>query len=186
MIYPGTTVYYSTAAPYAPAQVPVYSLPVEAPSGSVDASPEPMLPGIAIEPMPNEAAPATNEPSTALSPTDVEPALPEPIGDDPAVAPQPDVTPAATSADVVPAGPFDALTAASSADGAPTNEYAVKAALSWLTSTATTSPANVVDLEAFRNIAKWLWSPLLGFVGGLVALRLYHRREREGQTAAAR
>jgi uncharacterized membrane protein YdjX (TVP38/TMEM64 family) len=81
----------------------------------------------------------------------------------------------------VPAEPFDALTAASPAYGAPTNDYAVKAALSWLTSTVATSPATVVDLEAFRQIARWLWSPLLGFVGGIVALRLYHRREREGQ-----
>jgi hypothetical protein len=37
--------------------------------------------------------------------------------------------------------------------------------------------ANIVDLESFRLIARWLWSPLLGFIGGLVALRLYHKRK---------
>jgi hypothetical protein len=36
-----------------------------------------------------------------------------------------------------------------------------------------------LDPEAFRQIAMWLWSPLLGFAGGLVALRLFHRRERQ-------
>jgi hypothetical protein len=37
-----------------------------------------------------------------------------------------------------------------------------------------------MDLEeAFGQIAMWLWSILLGSAGGLVALRLYHRRERQ-------
>ena len=67
---------------------------------------------------------------------------------------------------------------------APPNGYADVSAnsgypvLVW--SPAAPSSANAVDLEAFGQIAKWLWSPLLGFAGGLVALRLYHRRERQG------
>jgi hypothetical protein len=146
----------------------------------INDSSDPMLPDTVIEPMPNEAT-SGNEPSTTPPPTGGVPILSGPIGDEPAAVPQPDDSPAATSPEVVPAEPFDALTAASPAYGAPTNDYAVKAALSWLTSTVATSPATVVDLEAFRQIARWLWSPLLGFVGGIVALRLYHRREREGQ-----
>jgi len=36
-----------------------------------------------------------------------------------------------------------------------------------------------LDMTAFRQIATWLWSILLGFAGGLVTLRLYHRREHQ-------
>jgi hypothetical protein len=34
-------------------------------------------------------------------------------------------------------------------------------------------PPGQINAEMFEQIVKWLWSPLLGFVGGLVALRLY-------------
>jgi hypothetical protein len=57
-------------------------------------------------------------------------------------------------------------------------------------STTSSYPINTpslteMDLEAFKQIAIWLWSPLLGFAGGLVALRLYYQRERQdGQRAA--
>jgi hypothetical protein len=44
--------------------------------------------------------------------------------------------------------------------------------------------------EEFRWIGRWLWSPLLGFIGGVVALRLYQKRERhptrDGQATPAR
>src|SRR5258708_25001298 len=33
-------------------------------------------------------------------------------------------------------------------------------------------------VDAFQNISKCLWSPLLGFIGGLVARHFYQRRER--------
>jgi hypothetical protein len=146
------------------------------------------LPGTASEPMPNDAMPVANEPSTALPPTEGVPVLPGPIGDEPAAVPQPDVPPAANSAveNAVPTGPTDSSTNGWITYGTPVAEYATAAsdfnAQVWSTSTVATSPATVVDLEAFRQIAKWLWSPLLGFIGGLVALRLYHRRERhDGQ-----
>jgi len=42
-----------------------------------------------------------------------------------------------------------------------------------------------LDMTAFGQIATWLWSILLGSAGGLVALRLYHRRGRQdGQRVA--
>ncbi|HEV3021375.1 MAG TPA: hypothetical protein VGX76_02870 [Pirellulales bacterium] len=47
------------------------------------------------------------------------------------------------------------------------------------TSVSVPPPVATVDPEVFMQIAKSLWSPLLGFVGDLVALRLYHRRERQ-------
>ncbi|HVC98824.1 MAG TPA: hypothetical protein VND64_34485 [Pirellulales bacterium] len=69
------------------------------------------------------------------------------------------------------------------------NGYAVTPGGSpYTTSIYVTNPVQqsaTVDVEAFGEIAKWLWSILLGFAGGLVARRLYHRRERQdGQTVA--
>jgi hypothetical protein len=85
--------------------------------------------------------------------------------------------------------PVDPLTAAPPAYGTPPADYVVTFdaynATVWSTSTVAILPANVVDLEAFRQIAKWLWSPLLGFVGGLVALRLSHRREHHDRRTPA-
>jgi hypothetical protein len=164
---------------------PVYTVPVGA---SVDAQSEPMLTDTVIEPMPNNAAPAANGPSTVLPPTEGVPVIAGPIGDEPDAVPQPDVPPAANSVVVVPDMPVDPLTAAPPA--LPPTDYVVAfndyTARVWSTSTVATLPLNAVDLEAFRQIAKWLWSPLLGFVGGLVALRLYHQREcQDGRTQIA-
>jgi hypothetical protein len=96
-----------------------------------------------------------------LSPTEGVPVLPGRIGDERAAIPQLYGTPAADY-------------------GVAVSDLDVQV---WATRNVTTLPATVVDFEAFRQIAKWLWSPLLGFVGGLVALRLYHRREcQDGRT----
>ncbi|HEV3020947.1 MAG TPA: hypothetical protein VGX76_00710 [Pirellulales bacterium] len=170
---------------------PVYTVPVEPSLASVDTQPDPPMTDTVIVPMPNEAMPSGNEPSTALPPTDGVPVLPGPNGDEPAAVPQPDVSPAANLAveNAVPTGPTDPSINGWITYGTPVAEYATAAsdfnAQVWSTSTVATLPVNVVDLEAFRQIAKWIWSPLLGFVGGLVALRLYHRRERQdGQKGA--
>jgi hypothetical protein len=65
--------------------------------------------------------------------------------------------------------------------GAAASQYAIPYGATSLS----VQPSVTVDFEALRQVAMWLWSPLLGFAGGLVALRLYHQRERrDGHTSA--
>jgi hypothetical protein len=133
-----------------------------------------------VETVPAEAIPMnpySDEEPSAPTPAEVEP--PMPVVDEAAEgAVQPD-QPLVVAADIEAGAPFAAFdpTVVSAPNyGAP---YTV-----WSTVT-TTTPANVVDLDSFRHIAKWLWAPLLGFAGGLLALRLHNRRERDSQTAVS-